>query len=92
MANNEMMKRIEELISYEAMIEELKAEAEEIRNSIKDEMDQRDIEELEIGSHIVRFTSVLSTRFDTKRFKEVFGEEMYKAYTKEVASKRFSIA
>lgn len=92
MANNEMMKRIEELISYEAMIEELKAEAEEIRNSIKDEMDQRDLEELEIGSHIVRFTSVLSTRFDTKRFKEAFGEELYKAYTKEVASKRFSIA
>ena len=92
MANNEMMKRIEELISYEAMIEELRAEAEEIRNSIKDEMDQRDLEELEIGSHIVRFTSVLSTRFDTKRFKEAFGEELYKAYTKEVASKRFSIA
>lgn len=74
------------------MIEELKAEAEEIRNNIKGEMNARDTEELEIGSHIVRFTSVLSTRFDTKRFKEVFGEELYKAYTKEVASKRFSIA
>ena len=92
MANNEMLKMVETLIEYEAMIEELKAEAEEIRNNIKGEMNARDTEELEIGSHIVRFTSVLSTRFDTKRFKEVFGEELYKAYTKEVASKRFSIA
>ncbi len=92
MANNEMLKMVETLIEYEAMIEELKAEAEEIRNNIKGEMNARYTEELEIGSHIVRFTSVLSTRFDTKRFKEAFGEELYKAYTKEVASKRFSIA
>ena len=92
MANNEMLKMVETLIEYEAMIEELKAEAEEIRNNIKGEMNARDTEELEIGSHIVRFTSVLTTRFDTKRFKQVFGEELYKAYTKEVASKRFSIA
>ncbi|MBR5640643.1 MAG: hypothetical protein IKW92_00745 [Firmicutes bacterium] len=92
MATNELLRQIENLIEYEAMIEELKAEAEEIRNNIKGEMNARETEELEIGSHIVRFTSVLTTRFDTKRFKEVFGEELYKAYTKEVASKRFSIA
>ena len=92
MATNELLKNIETLIEYEAAIEELKAEAEEIRNTIKGEMNARETEELEIGSHIVRFTSVLTTRFDTKRFKEVFGEELYKAYTKEVASKRFSIA
>lgn len=92
MATNELLKNIETLIEYEAAIEELKAEADEIRNIIKGEMNARETEELEIGSHIVRFTSVLTTRFDTKRFKEVFGEELYKAYTKEVASKRFSIA
>lgn len=91
MANNEMMNRIEELIAYEQMIEELKAEAEEIRNSIKAEMNARDVEELTIGPHIVRFTSVLTSRFDTKRFKENFGESVYKAYCKEVPSKRFSI-
>lgn len=92
MANNEMIKKVEELISYEAMIEELKEEAEVIRNSIKDEMNARNTEELQIGSHIVRFTSVVSTRFDTKSFKEKMGAELYKAFTKEVASRRFSIA
>ena len=92
MSDNAMLKKIESLIEYEAMIEELKAEAEEIRNEIKAEMESRDTEELEIGSHIVRFTSVLSSRFDTKRFKEELGENLYKAYCKEVASRRFTIA
>ena len=55
-------------------------------------MDAREVEELEIGSHIVRFTSVVSSRFDTKSFKEKMGAELYKAFTKEVASRRFSIA
>ena len=92
MSDNVMLKNVESLIEYEAIIEELKAEAEAIRNIIKEEMMARDTEELIIGSHIVRNTSVLTSRFDTKRFKENFGEAVYKAYTKEVASKRFSIA
>lgn len=92
MAKNELIAMIEELNEYEAMINELKAEAETIKSVIKAEMENREVEELSIGQYIVRFTSVLSTRFDTKRFKEVFGEEMYKAYTKEVSSRRFSIA
>ena len=91
MANNEILSKIENLIEAEAMIEELKAEADELRNSIKEEMDARNTEELEIGSHIVRFTSVISSRFDTKAFKEKMGAELYKAFTKEVASRRFSI-
>lgn len=92
MANNELLKKVEMLREYEAMIEELKAEAEEIKKEIKGEMDERETEELEIGQFIVRFTSVLSSRFDTKRFKEAFGEETYKAFTKEVKSRRFTIS
>ena len=92
MSDNTMLKNVESLIEYEAIIEELKAEAEALRNIIKEEMMARDTDELIIGSHIVRNTSVLTSRFDTKRFKENFGEAVYKAYTKEVASKRFSIA
>ena len=70
----------------------MKAEAEEIRNDIKAEMEARETEELKIGQYIVRFTNVISSRFDTKRFKEAFGADVYKAFTKEVKSRRFSIA
>ena len=84
MGNNEMLRKVELLTEYEAAIEEMKAEAEEIRNSIKAEMDERGTEELQIGQFIVRFTNVVSSRFDTKRFKEKFGADVYKAFTKEV--------
>ena len=69
-----------------------KAEAETVRNSIKAEMEAADTEELSAGGYIVRWTSVLSTRFDTKSFKEKFGEDVYKAFTKQVSSRRFSIS
>lgn len=92
MANNELLKKIELLTEYETAIEEMKAEAEEIRNDIKAEMEARETEELKIGQYIVRFTSVISSRFDTKKFKEAFGADVYKAFTKEVKSRRFSIA
>ena len=69
-----------------------KAEAETVRNSIKAEMEAVNTEELSAGGYIVRWTSVLTTRFDTKCFKEKFGEEVYKAFTKQVSSRRFSIS
>ena len=92
MAKNELLRKIELLNEYEAMLEELKAEADEIKNDIKAEMEARNVEEMEVDQYIVRFRSVLSTRFDTKRFKETMGEDVYNAFTKQVASKRFSIA
>ena len=74
-----------------AVIEEAKAEAEAIRDSIKAEMMERDTEEMTAGKYIVRWTSVLSNRFDTTAFKKAHGE-LYKEYTKQSASRRFSIS
>lgn len=84
--------KIEELNEIEKMMEELKAEAEAIKDELKNEMSLRGLDQMEIGQYIVRWTSVLSSRFDTKRFKEEYGENIYKQYTKEVSSMRFSIA
>ena len=61
MTKNEMIKKIEELQELETFIEEIKAEAETIKDSIKAEMLDRDIEELAAGQYIVRWTSILST-------------------------------
>ena len=91
MTKTEMIKKIEELQELEAFIEEVKTEAETIRDSIKAEMLERDTEELEVGAYIVRWTSTLSNRFDTTSFKKSYGE-LYKTFTKQVSSKRFSIS
>lgn len=92
MCVSEMTSKIEELKGLENLIEEAKAEAEALRDDIKQEMMKENKDEMTVGRYIVRFTSVLSSRFDTKRFKENFGEEVYKAYTKQICSRRFSIA
>ena len=91
MSKNEMIKRIEYLRELEDMEAEIKAEAENIRDSLKAEMADRGIEELVVGNYIVRWTSVLSNRFDTTGFKKIYGD-LYKAFTKQTNSKRFSIS
>ena len=91
MSTTEITTKIEALKDLESLIEEAKAEAEALRDEIKAEMLNRDTEELEAGQYIVRWTSVLSQRFDTTAFKKVMSE-VYKAYTKQVSSRRFSIS
>ena len=90
MSKYELLAKVELLNKYEAMMEELRAEADSVRNSIKAEMEAREVEELVAGQYIIRWTSVLSTRFDSTAFKKVL-PELYKAYTKQVASRRFTI-
>ena len=91
MSTIEITSKIESLRSLEELIEEAKAEAEALRDEIKSEMLSRDTEELTAGQYIVRWTSVLSTRFDSTAFKKVM-PEVYKAYTKQVSSRRFTIS
>jgi predicted phage-related endonuclease len=91
MSTIEITCKIEALKDLESLIEEAKAEAEALRDEIKSEMLNRDTEELEAGQYIVRWTSVLTQRFDTTAFKKVM-PDVYKAYTKQVSSRRFSIA
>ena len=91
MSKTDIISKIEEIRELEELIEEAKTQAEALRDVIKAEMLAQDTEELEAGAFIVRWTSVLSQRFDTTAFKKVM-PEVYKAYTKQVTSRRFSIA
>ena len=90
MSTIEITAKIEALKDLETLIEEAKAEAESLRDEIKAEMLNRDTEELSAGQYIVRYTTVLSNRFDSTAFKKIM-PEIYKAYTKQVSSRRFSI-
>ena len=87
MSTTELTAQIESLRALEELIEEAKAEADVLRDAIKAEMLKRDTEELTAGQYIVRWTSVL----DSTAFKKVM-PDVYKAYTKQVASRRFTIS
>lgn len=91
MSINELEIRIEKMQEWENLAAEAAAEAEAIRNTIKAELQERGTEELQAGRFIVRWSSVISNRFDSSAFKKVHGE-LYKAFCKAVNSKRFTIS
>ena len=91
MSKTDIISKIEEIRELEELIEEAKAQAEALRDVIKAEMLAQDTEEMEAGQYIVRWTSVLSQRFDSTAFKKVM-PDIYKDFIKQTASRRFSIA
>ena len=91
MSVNELIRTIEDLKHLEELIREAEQEAEAMRDSIKAEMLEQGIEELTAGTHIVRWTTTLTNRFDTTAFKKKY-DELYKAFTKQTTSRRFTIA
>ena len=91
MSINEIESKIRALNEWEALAEEARKEIESLKDEIKAEMLNQNTEELEAGQYIVRWTSVLTNRFDTTAFKKAHGD-LYKTFTKQIASKRFSIA
>lgn len=91
MSTNDLVMKVEKLKELEELLEEVKTEVESVRDEIKQEMLTQDTEELEAGQYIIRWTSVLTNRFDTTAFKKVL-PDVYKAYTKQITSRRFTIA
>lgn len=91
MSVNEISAKIETLKELESLIKEAEAEVEALKDEIKSEMMKRDTEEMTVGKYIVRWTSVLSNRFDSTAFKKVM-PDVYKAYTKQVSSRRFTVS
>ena len=91
MSTTELTAQIESLRILEELIEETKVEAEALRDAIKQEMLSRDVDTLEVGQYIVRYTAVLSQRLDTSALKRAL-PEICKAYTKQISSRRFTIS
>ena len=91
MSINELENRIAKMQEWEALAAEAAAEAEAIKDSLKAEMLERKTEELQAGRFIIRWTSVISNRFDSSSFKKEHGD-LYKEFTKQSASRRFSVS
>jgi len=91
MSTSDLETKITTMQEWEALAEEARAEAEVLRDEIKVELTQRNAEEVTTGKYIVRWTSVLSQRFDSTAFKRAM-PDVYKAFTKQVSSRRFTIS
>ena len=87
----EMTSKIRELKELKAMAEELAAEITAIEDTIKAEMTARNTDEMTVDVYKIRWTKVLSNRFDSSAFKKAM-PELHAQFTKQTESRRFTIA
>jgi len=91
MGERALLNRIQKLKALEGQQKELERQIEELKADIKADMKRKGLEELRAVEHIVRFTTVITNRFDSKAFKAEHSR-LYNQYMKQLTSKRFSIA
>lgn len=91
MANNELSSKVRELKELKTMAEELAAEITAIEDEIKAEMTARNTEEMVIDVFKIRWTKVISNRFDSTAFKKA-NADLYNLFTKTVETRRFTVA
>lgn len=91
MSKNEIVSLIETMNNYDELAGKAKAKADAIREALKGEMLRLGAEELTAGAYIVRYTSVISNRFDSTTFKRLYAD-LYKDFTKPISSRRFSVS
>ena len=91
MSTNELVSKVRELKELQVMAEELQAEINSIQDAIKAEMSAKGVDEMVVDVFKIRWKVVKSSRFDTAAFKATHAE-LYKQYTKETETRRFTVA
>lgn len=91
MTERQIENRVKKLKALESQKAELESQIEAVKEELRTDMQQKGIEVQQAGSFFVRFTKVFTNRFDSKRFKADM-PELYKQYTRQTESFRFSIA
>ncbi len=91
MENSALSSLVRNYLEADREIKAKQVLAEEMKDLIKQEMDERDIEELEVDEHIVRYRDVLTSTFDKTSFKKKY-EELYSMFLKQIKSKKFTIS
>lgn len=91
MNKQELENKVKELKELKVMAEELQAEITSIEDSIKAEMTEQNVNELQAGIFKIRWTPVKSNRFDTTAFKSKYAD-LYNQFIRVIESKRFTIA
>lgn len=91
MNKTELTTKVRELKELKQMADELAAEITAIEDDLKAEMAAQGVEEMTVDVFKLRYKTVVSSRFDSKAFKASH-EELYKQYTKQTESRRFTIS
>ena len=90
MTERMLQNRVKKLKALEAQQKELESQIEALKGEIKADMEEKGLEQQKAGDFLIRWTTVLSSRFDSKAYQREH-ESFYHQYLKQTASRRFSI-
>jgi len=88
MTNAEINAKVLEMKELDHFIKEMQAEMDGIKDELRAEMGDREVLSTDIFT--LRNPWVTSSRFDTKAFKQVYGEEVYEQFCKPSTCRRFT--
>lgn len=91
MTERMLKNRIEKLDAIAAQQKALEEQAEEIRNEIKADMEEKGVDEISAFGRIARWKEIISSRLDSKALKAAL-PDVYNQYTRQTSSKRFTVA
>ena len=91
MSMNELNTTARDLMSVRVMIEELEAEAQALTDKLKAAMVERGTEALQGDGWKATWKNVVSSRFDSKRFKADH-VDLYVQYSRQTTTTRFLLS
>lgn len=91
MGQKELTATIERIKELEAQQDELTAELEGLKDTVKAYMVSQSTERMLVGVYKVSYTKYTTSRFDSKKFKTE-NESLYNQYVKMTEARRFTIS
>ncbi len=85
------LEKIQEYERIKQLVDELSTYMDTIKQSLIEEMEKKQLQELKIDIFKVRYIEVVANRFNTSDFKKTH-IDLYNQYLKESRTKRFTIA
>ena len=90
MTTQDLTSTVRELKELKAMAADITADITSLEDILKTEMTSRGTDELTVDVFKIRWTAVISNRFDSTAFKATHAN-LYEQYSKPVETRRFSI-
>lgn len=87
----ELKKTVKDIKKLKAKREEIESQIAELENLVKADMTERAVDSLVVDEYKIKYSDVVSNRFDTTTFKKECAD-LYNRYVKVSVSKRFTIA
>lgn len=90
MTEKQIENRIKKLQALEAQQKELEAQAEALKAEIKNDLEEKGVDELHTANFIIRWKEIISSRLDGKALKAAY-PDIYGNFCKASTSRRFTI-